>query len=180
MGEPGSPKLSDAYLAQYPHRIVPALELDDGTVIGEVPVICRYLEALYPKIPLLGTDPKEQALIAMWDRKCELEGLQAIAEVLRNKVKVFAGRALPGYTIPIEQIDGLIERGTVRMAAFYQKLDARLGESEFLALGKLTFADITGFCVVEMAKGGKMTIPDECAHVRRWYENLTCRLDTTA
>ena len=116
----------------------------------------------------------------MWDRKCELEGLQAAAEVLRNKVKAFAGRALPGYTIRIEQIEGLVERGAVRMAAFYQKLDARLGESEFLAFNKLTFADITGFCVVEMAKAGKMAVPDECSYVRRWHENLTHRLDTTA
>ena len=60
VGELGSSKLSDDYLGKYPHRVVPALELDDGTVIGEAPVICRYLEALYPEIPLLGSGLKSR------------------------------------------------------------------------------------------------------------------------
>ncbi|MCH9671107.1 MAG: glutathione S-transferase family protein [Gammaproteobacteria bacterium] len=175
VGEPGAPKLKDEFLNSNPHRIVPALELDDGTVIGEAPVICRYLETVHPTPSLLGADPKEQAAIAMWDRKCEFEGLHAVAEVLRNKAKAFAGRALPGYTIPIEQIDGLIERGTVRVGAFYAKLDHRLGESTHLATKNLSFADITAFCVVDMAKAGKMTIPDGCANVSRWYESVASR-----
>ena len=175
VGEPGRPSLSESFLSADPHRVVPALELDDGTVIGEAPVICRYLESVYPDPPLLGRDAREQAIVAMWDRKCELEGLQACAEILRNKFKAFAGRALPGYTVPIEQIEALVERGRVRLGAFYEKLDRRLGEGTWLAGDVLTFADITGFVTVEMARAGKNEIPSGCANVQRWHEAIARR-----
>jgi glutathione S-transferase len=35
---------SDAYVAINPRRVVPTLVLEDGTAIGEVPAIWRYLE----------------------------------------------------------------------------------------------------------------------------------------
>ena len=175
VGEPGSASLTSDYLAGSTHRLVPELELDDGTLIAEAPVICRYLETIYPEPVLLGRDAKEQAFVSIWDRKCEIEGLHAVAEVLRNKAKSFAGRALPGYTVPIEQIAALVERGALRTNAFYQKLNTRLGESAYLAMDTLTFADITGFCVVEMAKAGKMAIPDDCPNVRRWYDAIAAR-----
>jgi hypothetical protein len=45
-----------------PHQVVPTLVLEDGTVIGEVPAIWRYLDETYPSKPLLGATPKEKAL----------------------------------------------------------------------------------------------------------------------
>ena len=175
VGEPGKPQLSDHFLTRNPHRIVPALELDDGTVIGEAPVICRYLESLHPEPPLLGRDPKEQAIVGMWERKCELEGLQPCAEILRNKVRAFEGRALPGYIVRIEQIAELAERGKVRLEAFYDKLEQRLAESRYLAGDDFTVADITGFVAVEMARAGKNDIPERCPHVQRWHAAVAAR-----
>ena len=37
-----------SYLAMNPFSVVPFLELDDGTCIGESVAICRYLEELNP------------------------------------------------------------------------------------------------------------------------------------
>jgi glutathione S-transferase len=34
--------------------------LEDGTAIGEVPAIWRYLEEVYPAQPLLGSTPKDK------------------------------------------------------------------------------------------------------------------------
>ena len=45
---------SDAYSAINPMQRVPALVLDDGTVITELIAICRYFEALQPDPPLFG------------------------------------------------------------------------------------------------------------------------------
>jgi len=47
-------QFSDAYLAINPRAVVPTLVLDDGTAIGEVPAIMRYLDEAYPKVRLLG------------------------------------------------------------------------------------------------------------------------------
>ena len=45
---------------------VPALQLDDGTIILETTAICRYLEALYPEPNLFGESSIEIASIEMW------------------------------------------------------------------------------------------------------------------
>src|ERR1700731_2794668 len=58
---------SEAYRAINPRRVVPTLVLEDGTAIGEVPAIWRYLEEAYPDRPLLGNMPKEKALVTMWE-----------------------------------------------------------------------------------------------------------------
>ena len=45
---------SASYAAVNPLKRVPALVLDDGTVITESIAICRYFEALKPDPPLFG------------------------------------------------------------------------------------------------------------------------------
>jgi glutathione S-transferase len=57
--------------------------LEDGTVIGEVLAIWRYLEEAYPTPPLLGSTPKDKALVTMWERRAELEGFAAVMEGVR-------------------------------------------------------------------------------------------------
>src|SRR5271163_2737984 len=59
----------DDYLAINPRRVVPTLVLEDGTAIGEVPAIWRYLEEVYPARPLLGATPKERAHGTRWERR---------------------------------------------------------------------------------------------------------------
>lgn len=54
------------YKAIAPNSRVPALQLDDGTIILETTAICRYLEALYPEPNLFGENPIEIASIEMW------------------------------------------------------------------------------------------------------------------
>src|SRR5216684_4097733 len=77
-------QFSDAYAAINPRRVVPTLVLDDGTAIGEVPAILRYLEEVHPEPPLLGATPKAKALIAMWERRVELEGFASVMEAVLN------------------------------------------------------------------------------------------------
>ena len=61
----------EAFRKINPFGSVPCLELDDGAVIGESAAIARYLEARQPEPRLLGSTPKEQAVIAMWQRRVE-------------------------------------------------------------------------------------------------------------
>ena len=121
--------LYDSFRKINPHCTVPALELDDGTSIAEIPPICRYLEEIQPEPNLLGADPKERALISMWDRYMEFDGFMAVAEALRNSAKGMRGRALTGNA-GYEQIPDLAERGRKRTERFFADLEARLGEIE--------------------------------------------------
>ena len=54
------------YKAIAPNSRVPALKLDDGTIILETTAICRYLESLYSEPNLFGENPIEIASIEMW------------------------------------------------------------------------------------------------------------------
>jgi glutathione S-transferase len=42
-------QFSDSYVAINPRRVVPTLVLEDGTAIGEVPAIMRYLDEAFPR-----------------------------------------------------------------------------------------------------------------------------------
>ena len=75
---------SPTYAAINPLKRVPALVLDDGTVITESIAICRYFEALKPDPPLFGRDALEVARIEMWNRRVELHLLFPVSHVFRN------------------------------------------------------------------------------------------------
>ena len=52
-----------AYLALNPQGLVPALELDDGTVLTQSLAIIKYLDDAYPAPPLLPADLVRRALV---------------------------------------------------------------------------------------------------------------------
>lgn len=173
--EPGKPVLKPEYLDKFPHRRVPLLELDDGTTIGEAMAICRYFETLHPEPPLMGTDALDKAIVDMWERISEAEGMFAAAEVFRNSKRSFAGRALPGYAEPIEQIPELVERGKLRMAQYLNKIDGQLRGRDYIAGDRFTVADITAYCAIEFAKFCELDIPDNCVDVARWFDAVAAR-----
>ncbi len=53
----GGEQKQPAYLSRNPQGLVPALELDDGTVLTQSLAIIDYLETLRPEPPLLPADP---------------------------------------------------------------------------------------------------------------------------
>src|SRR6266478_161248 len=173
-------QFSDAYRAINPRLVVPTLVLDDGTVIGEVPAIMRYLDEAYPKLTLLGTTPKEKALIAMWERRAELEGFASVMEGVRNAAAGLKGRAISGPH-GYEQIPALIERSKERVANFYTDFEARLKDVEFVAGDRFSAADITTLVTVDFAtQAFAMPIPDDSVALKRWYDAISARPSATA
>ncbi|GGC98078.1 glutathione S-transferase family protein [Undibacterium terreum] len=168
-------QFSDPYRAINPRLQVPALVLEDGTSITEVPAIWRYLELTHPGTPLLGATAKEQGLIAMWERRVELDGFSAVMEAVRNTVPGLKGRALSGPHA-YEQIPALAERSLERIKNFYADLNTWLGTSSFVAGEQFSVADITAFITVDFATGGaKLPIPEEHTATKRWYDRIAAR-----
>ncbi len=168
--------LSDAYLARYEGRIVPMLELDDGTQIGESMAICRYLEEAHPDPPLFGVDRRDRAIVEMWERQAETEAFQGVAEVFRNSNSAFAGRGLPAFTESVDQIPALISRGKQRLTRFFRRIDGQLADNQFIAGARFTVADITAFCSTDFAgKVAKVEIPEDCTNAKRWHAEVSAR-----
>jgi glutathione S-transferase len=168
-------QLSSTYKRRYPEAMVPMLELDDGTQIGEAMAICRYLETLHPEMPLMGTDPLDTAIIDMWERRAWEQGMMPCSDVFRNTVPEFTDRSLAGRHVPLPQIEALVDRGRVNMDLFFDKFDAKLKGREFLASDRYTVADITTLTVVDFAEMTGIGIPARCADLRRWYDAVSAR-----
>lgn len=168
-------KLKPAYVAKYPHAMVPVLELDDGTHIGEAMAICRYFEELHPNPPLMGTDAKDKALVEMWEKRANEEGMLAASELFRNTHPSFADRGLPGSADPIRQLPELVVRAKARLSRFYRKFDAQLAHHEFVAGPRYTVADATTLCAVDFAKWTDLDIPADCKHLQRWHAAVSAR-----
>ena len=164
--------LKKSYLDYYPHAMVPMLELDDGTQIGEALSIWLYFETLYPDPPLMGTTALEKATISAWERRAYDEGMIGHAEIFRNSHPHFVNRGLPGHREPVPQIPALIERGKLRVARFHRKFNEQLSRNKYVAGDRFTVADITTITVCDFGHALNMQIPDECPHVKRWYDDM--------
>ena len=168
-------QFSNAYAAINPRKVVPTLVLGDGTAIGEVPAIWRYLEEVYPDRPLLGSTPKEKALVTMWERRVELEGFNPTMEAVRNAAAGLNGRAIAGPH-GYEQIPALVERGRQRVKDFYADFNIRLADMPFIAGHYFSVADITGIVTVDFAsKALGLPIPEDYAALKRWYDLVSAR-----
>jgi glutathione S-transferase len=166
---------SDAYRAINPRRVVPTLVLEDGTTIGEVPAICRYIEEVHPTPPLLGETATEKAQVLMWERCAELDGFAAVMEAIRNSAPGLKGRALAGPH-DYGQIPELAERSKLRVKNFFADFDARLGDAPFVAGQRFSVADITALVAVDFAaKAINLAVPDEQRSLKRWYEAVSSR-----
>jgi glutathione S-transferase len=165
---------SSEYSKINPRQMVPTLVLEDGTSIGEVPAIWRYLEETYPSKPLLGTTPKEKALITMWERRVELEGFAPVMEGVRNSLPALKDRAIAG-PYNYQQIPALVERSKLQVVNFLSDLDARLAGAHFVAGDKFSAADITALVTIDFAKALAVPISKEQGHLTRWYKKVSER-----
>lgn len=164
----------EPYLSKNPSGQMPALELDNGTVLAEITAICEYLEERHPEKPLIGTTAEERAETRMWTRRVDLN----ICEPLANGFRYSAGlpmfkdrmRCLP------EAADGLKSIAQDKLSW----LDAQLGEKEFLAGKRMTLADILLFCFLDFGVAVGQPINTANKHVVAWYERMKARPSAAA
>jgi glutathione S-transferase len=170
---------SDAYRAINPRRVVPALVLEDGTTIGEVSAIMRYLDEAFPETPMLGATPKDKGLVVMWERFAELEGFAVVMEGVRNKAERLKGRAIAGPH-GYEQIPALVDRSVLRLKNFLADLNERLEEVSFVAGEQFSAADITALVTIDFAKALDISIPQEHRALLRWKDAASARPSISA
>ena len=178
LGE-GRENIGEEYRAINPSCTVPALVIDDGTLIAESVAICRYFEELHPTPALMGRNAKEKAIVEMWQRQVELQGYMPAADAFRNYNKRFAGRAIAGQD-SYEQIPELVTRSRTRVERFFSLLNQHLESREFIATDVFSIADITAFVMVDFAGWSKMGIREDQTHLQRWYDAVKERPSAAA
>lgn len=159
---------SEAYTAINPLQRLPALVLDDGTVLTESIAICRYFEALQPAPVLFGTGATEIALVEMWQRRIELHLLACIQAVFRHQHP-----AMQAFEKP--QVPDWGEVNKPRVADFLSFFDRELGSRRFAASDTYSVADITGMIAIDFLKPAKLTVPPELKNIARWHAEVSAR-----
>jgi glutathione S-transferase len=159
---------SPAFTAINPLQRVPALVLDDGTVITESIAICRYFELLHPDPPLFGVGPKEVAIVEMWQRRMELHLMLQVGHVFRNSHPAMREMEVP-------QVPAWAEANKPRVMEFLEVLDNELKDRRFAAGDRYSVADITGMIGIDFMKPAKLTLPETLVNVRRWHADVSSR-----
>ena len=171
--------VGEKYRAINPSCTVPALVLQDGTLISESVAICRYFEELHPTPVLMGRDAKEKAMVEMWQRQIELQGYMPAGDAFRNYNKRFAGRAIAGRD-SYEQIPELVTRSRTRVERFFSLLNDHLEGRDFVATDIFSIADITAFVMIDFAGWSKLAIQENQTHLQRWYDAVKKRPSAAA
>lgn len=164
---------SERYASVNPLRRVPALELDDGTVITESIAICRYFEAAQPEPVLFGQGALEIALVEMWQRRIEFHLLGTIQQVFRH-----LHPGMKDHEVP--QVAAWGEANKPRVIEFLAILDLELGHRRFAAGDRYSVADITGLVALDFLRAAKLSVPPEFTHVGRWHAELSARPSAAA
>ena len=163
-----------AFAAINPRLTVPALRLEDGTVLTDNAGIAAWAEAAFPEPPLLGRTPVEKAAVASWNARVEFEGFMAIAEGFRNSSPAMANRALTG-PVDYAQIPELATRGKARLIAFIDTLDTQLATNRHVAGEAFSLADITAVVAVDFARILKVKPVESHANIARWRGEMAQR-----
>lgn len=158
----------EEFLRINPSGQTPALELKDGTILAEAPVICEYLEEVHPDPPLIGGTAKDRAITRMWWRRVELNICQPMIQgfYYSEGLELFRTRM---RCIP-EAAAGLKEKGRDGM----RWLDGLL-RNEWIAGPSLTIADICLYSYLEDMFEKGQSMPDDCARLASWFERVGAR-----
>jgi len=125
---------SPEYKAIAPNSRVPALKLDDDTIILETTAICRYLESLYPEPNLFGENPIEIASIEMWYSRVTYELVVPLMHGFRHTHPHMSQMENQN------QEYGLAQRElAVKSLDVYDKI---ISSREYIAGERFTYADI--------------------------------------
>ncbi|MBV1699840.1 MAG: glutathione S-transferase [Hyphomicrobiales bacterium] len=157
-----------AYAAINPMQRLPALMLDDGTVIAESMAICRYFEALHPDPPMFGAGALESALVEMWNRRVELLLLLPVTTVFQHLHPYMKAMVDP-------QVPAWGEANKPRVIDFLSFLDGELKDRSFIAGEHFSVADITALVAVDFMKVSRLAVPDDLQNVRRWHSAVAAR-----
>jgi glutathione S-transferase len=164
---------SDAYKAVNPMQRVPALVLDDGTVIAESVAICRYFEALKPEPILFGSGALQSAMVEMWNRRAELHLLFPVASIFQHLHPAMSRMVNP-------QVPAWGEANKPRVVEFLEFLDRELEDRDFIAGATYSVADITTLVAVDFMRVSKLAVPENLANLRRWHQAVSARPSAAA
>lgn len=164
----------EPFLAKNPAGQLPALELEDGSVIAEITAICEYLDEKFPGESLIGKTAEERAETRMWTRRVDLN----ICEPMTSGFRYAEGLAL------FENRMRCLPEAAAGLKAIAQDklgwLNGLMEGKEFLAGKRLTLADILLFGFLDFGAVVGQPINPEHKNIVAWFERMKARPSAAA
>ena len=160
------------YRAIAPNSRIPALQLDDGTVIMESTAICRYLESLHPEPNLFGESPIEIASIEMWQARIFNELMIPLAMGFRH-----LHPAMSALETQNKEYGETQKNIGIKSLKYFNSV---LLESEFVAGDRYTFADIQMITTTDFFIGLNRLNLDDYPEIERHTKLMSQRESFTA
>ena len=170
----GGENRREPYLAKNPFGQMPALELDNGTVLTEIIPICEYLDEITPGPSLIGATAQERAETRMWMRRLDLNIIEPLANGFRfsQGLKLFQNRihVIPQAADDLKQI----------AQEWLGRLDGMMAGKEYVCGARFTLADIFLFCFLDFAAGVGQPLNPENKAIGAWFDRVKGRASTAA
>ena len=162
------------YTEKNPAGQLPALELDDGTVLAEILPICEYLDEIHPSPPLIGTNAEERALTRMWTRRVDLNICEPMANGFRfaEGLGLFKDRL---HTIP-QAADDLKTIAKAKLAW----LDGLIAGRDWIVGDRFTLADILLFGFLEFGAQVGQPLDPSNKTLTAWRDRMAARPSAAA
>jgi len=162
------------YLRINPTGGIPALELEDGSVVAEITAICEYIDEKNGHTSLIGSTPEERAATRMWVRRIDL----GILENLTNGFRFAEGQAI---------FDGrmtLIPHAAEDLKGIAQEkiswLDAQMAGKQFVCGDRFSLADILLFAFLEFGEQVGQPLNPENQNIMAWMGRIKNRPSAAA
>ena len=170
----GGENRQSSYLKKNPSGQLPALQLDDGSFLAEITVICEYLDEINGHTDLIGTNPQERAETKMWTRRIDLQ----ILEPLTNGF-----RYAEGYDLFKDRLH-LIPDAANDLKAIAQErltwLDMQLEGKKFICGDRFSLADIMFYCFLHFGSTVGQSINQDNTNIVSLYEKIGMRESSSA
>ena len=170
----GADNRKPPYTDKNPGGQMPALELDNGSTLGETVAICEYLEEKHPTPALIGATAEERAETRMWQRRIELN----ITENLYNGF-----RYAEGLQMFKDRMHCMPEAATGLKAIVQEKLawlDKLMEGKQFIVGKRFTLTDIILFSALDFCVGVGQTINPNLKNLTTWFDRVNARPSATA
>jgi glutathione S-transferase len=170
----GGENRREPYMAKNPTGQMPALELDDGTVLSEITAICEYLDETTPGLSLIGSNARERAETRMWTRRIDLNIVEPMVNGFRfaEGMKLFQNRI---HTIPQAAAD--LKQVAQEQLAWLDKL---MAGKTWVCGSRFTLADIFLYAFLDFGAAVGQKFSPELKNIDAWFARVKARPSAAA
>ena len=166
--------LSDDYRALNPSAQSPCQQLDDGTVLAEVTVICGFLDEISDGPSLVGETPQQRAETAMWNRRIDSRILEPMTLAFRS------AEGLPLFENRYHVIPHAADDLKATVIENWSWLEALMVGKDYICGERFSLADIQLYCFADFGTMSGQGIPPELPNLQAWYARVAARPSATA